>query len=277
MEKKLILIDVDGTLCTHDGSILDSTKTAIKKAHEQGHLLYLCTGRAVAEIVDEIAALGFDGIVASSGGYIEADGKTIKHESISTDDVKDIIQYYHEHKIEYYLECNDGIYGSDRCEEKILEVTSNYFKKDKADEFQWFLDLLKPLDENTLNRIEVNKISFINTTTSFEDLEKQFGEKYELVQSTVISFGEYSGELGIKGISKKNGIEELLEYLNFDKKNTVAIGDGYNDIPMFEACAYTIAMGNATQELKDIADEVTDDVDQNGFYNSFRRNGFISD
>ena len=64
--------------------------------------------------------------------------------------------------------------------------------------------------------------------------------------------------------------EKLLEFLEVDKADTIAFGDGYNDMEMLEFAGKGVAMGNAVEELKKIADYVTDSVEQDGIYRAMR-------
>jgi len=79
----------------------------------------------------------------------------------------------------------------------------------------------------------------------------------------------------VPDIHKATAIEILLKHLNIDVKDTIALGDGMNDVEMFEFCTLGIAMGNAKQGLKEIADEITDTHDEGGIYNSFKKYGLI--
>lgn len=67
---------------------------------------------------------------------------------------------------------------------------------------------------------------------------------------------------------KQNGIREVLKHYDIQPEETMAFGDGHNDIDMFEFVGLSIAMGNATQELKEVASDVTDDIDHDGIYNA---------
>lgn len=92
-----------------------------------------------------------------------------------------------------------------------------------------------------------------------------------MIPSTVSAFGENSGELSIIGIHKALAIETLLKYLNLSKEDTFAYGDGINDAEMIEYVNIGVAMGNAKEELKKVADDVTDAHDEDGIYNSFKK------
>lgn len=71
--------------------------------------------------------------------------------------------------------------------------------------------------------------------------------------------------------NKGNAIKVLSDYYYIDISNTIAIGDGLNDYSMLSTAGYGIAMGNAVNELKTIADVITDDYDQDGFYHAVNR------
>lgn len=100
----------------------------------------------------------------------------------------------------------------------------------------------------------------LDSYQDFLDTQKQFPD---LESGTWGGKGEEAlfGDLGVKGITKANAIEHLLNYLNADKADTIAFGDAKIDIPMLEYCAYGVAMGSGGKEIKEMADYVTDDVD----------------
>ena len=83
MGKKLIFLDVDGTLTDYDNHIPASAAAAIRKARANGHRVYLCTGRSKAEIYDEIWAIGLDGMIGGNGCYAEEHGRVLFHQTLS--------------------------------------------------------------------------------------------------------------------------------------------------------------------------------------------------
>jgi hydroxymethylpyrimidine pyrophosphatase-like HAD family hydrolase len=85
-----------------------------------------------------------------------------------------------------------------------------------------------------------------------------------------------SGELTQENVHKGKAILELALYLGVSQKDTIAIGDSANDMEMLETAGVGIAMGNASPEVKDAADEVTGSVREEGVYQAFVKHGLSS-
>ena len=79
----------------------------------------------------------------------------------------------------------------------------------------------------------------------------------------------FNGEIIPKGIDKGRGMELVCQYYGASMQDTIAFGDSMNDYEILQHCQLGIAMGNAVQQLKDVADDITDSVTDNGIYNSF--------
>ncbi|HSK34496.1 MAG TPA: HAD hydrolase family protein, partial [Propionicimonas sp.] len=104
----------------------------------------------------------------------------------------------------------------------------------------------------------------------------EFADRFEVIPTSVPLFGPNSGEMMLPGVNKATGIELLLEHLGIDRADTIGIGDSYNDLEMLEHVAIGVAMGNAPDPVKHVADEVTAGVDEDGVHLSFLRHGLIS-
>lgn len=281
MDNKLIFIDVDGTLCDLAGEVPKSAKEAIKLARNNGHLVYICTGRSKPEITEDILSIGFDGMICAGGGYVEIDGETLMHKKMPEELVIKLIDYFEKHNIAYYIESNDGLFGSKNCKETILEkVTSGILKNSKGyedakEDIKWFFEVLDKCKGKKIDYNNVNKISFISNGHPYEEVFNTFNEELELYRNTVPQFGSESGEIGIKGINKYTAIEQVMGHLSIDKINTLAYGDGENDIEMFRCVNYGVAMENAKPKLLKVADEVTYTASNDGIYFSFKKNNLI--
>lgn len=275
MGKKIIFLDVDGTLVNDNGIIPESAKLAVKEARNNGHYIFLCTGRSKAELFEHIMGIGFDGVIAAAGGYIEHENTVVMHKKVKNEDVKHLVTYFDENNINFYLESNGGLFASKNCKNHLREIIFGdpnldvKVREELEEGINPFIECL--IEGEDLIRDDINKISFLGSSISIETIKKEFSSKFNVISSTVPIFGENSGELSLPGIHKALAIEILLDHLSLSKEDTFAYGDGINDTEMLEFVKVGVAMGNAKEELKKISDDVTDTHDENGIYNSFKK------
>ena len=277
--KKVIFMDIDGTLVNENGVIPQSAKLGVQKARENGHLVFICTGRSKVEIFPEILEVGFDGIIGAAGGYIEVEEEVVLHEKVNKEDLHHLVEFFDKYGIDFYLESNGGLFASRNCKNHIRAIVEKMIsenpeaKEEIEKGLQPFHDIL--LEGQDLFRDDVNKISFLGSDLPFEAIKREFQSKFMVIPSTVPAFGENSGELSVLGIHKATAIEKLIEHLDLPKENTYAYGDGINDIEMLQFVQYGIAMGNAKEAVKKAADDITDTHDEGGIFNSFKKYGLI--
>ena len=93
MTRKIIFLDVDGTIIDYDNHIPESAVTVIRQAREKGHLVYVCTGRSKAEMPPEIWDIGFDGMIGGNGSYVEHEEEVILHQLIPRDVAKRLVDW----------------------------------------------------------------------------------------------------------------------------------------------------------------------------------------
>lgn len=281
MTKKVIFVDVDGTLVNDDGLVPDSARTAITKARDNGHQVYLCTGRSKPELYESILSIGFDGIIGAGGGYVEVDEKIIYHKKVADEDVVHMVDFFNEKQLDFYLESNGGLFASQNLEAHLDKLIYGDVENDpiarekKVNNPHPFMESLT-YGETNLYRTDVNKACFLeNKAVPFEEIKNEFSGKFEVMHCTVPIFGDDSGELMAPNIHKATAIELLLKYIGRNKKDTIGIGDGMNDAEMLTYCETGIAMGNAKEALKLLANEVTASVDEDGLYVSFEKHGLL--
>ncbi len=277
---KIIFLDVDGTLVDYHNRVPESAVKAIQQARQNGHYVFVCTGRSRAEMQPELWDIGLDGMIGGNGSYVEHNGQVIMHQLISKEDAKAIVDWLHEHGLEFYLESNNGLFASKNFKEVARPVMRQYAlsKGRTAAEVEHMEaeDVLHGLIYGgELYRDDLNKVSFIlNSYQDHLDSAKVFPH---LKTGTWGGRGETAlfGDLGVKDITKAHAIDVLLEHLQADKKDTIAFGDAKVDIPMLEYCEIGVSMGNGGSEILAMADMVTDDVEEDGLYNAFEKLGLI--
>ena len=271
--RKIIFLDVDGTLVDYNNHLPESAKYAIQKARENGHLFYACTGRSRAEMPEFIWDIGLDGMIGGNGSYVEHHGQVVMHQLIPEDEARRIVDWLHERGLEFYLESNNGLFASEHFKEAARPVLRQYAlgkgKTEKEVADQEAEDVLHGIVYGgNLYRDDLNKVSFI--LKSIDDHEVSKLAFPDLKAGTWGGVGETAlfGDLGVKDITKAHAIDVLLSYLKADRKDTIAFGDAKVDIPMLDYCDVGVAMGNGGAEILAMADLVTAAVDD-GLYKAF--------
>ncbi len=283
MSKKIIFFDVDGTLVDVRPSreyIPNSTIKAIQKTRQAGNLCFLCTGRSKAEIYPHILEVGFDGIIGAGGGFVEIGNQMLYHKKVSQDAINHVINYFQYHHFDYYLESNGGLYASEHLIPRLESIIYGDLEHDeqarrkKEQAPNHFIESLK--ENFDLHRDDVNKICFLeHENISFDCVKNEFCQEFNVIPCTVPLFGKNSGELSVEGVNKSSAINAVIQHLHIPIENTYAFGDGLNDIDMLTYCKHGIAVGNAHPDLKNIADEVTEDIANDGIYNCMKKHHLI--
>ncbi|HEM6136666.1 TPA: HAD family hydrolase [Streptococcus suis] len=277
---KLIFLDVDGTLVDYHNRIPESAIRAIRQARENGHLVYVCTGRSRAEMQPELWEIGLDGMIGGNGSYVEHQGQVIMHQLLSEEDSRAIVDWLHERGLEFYLESNNGLFASENFRERARETLRIYSmnKGKTAEEVadQEVEDVIHGMIfDGQLYRDDLNKVSFV--LNSYQDHLDSKAAFPNLVANTWGGRGESAlfGDLGVKDIDKAHAISVLLDHLGASQADTIAFGDAKIDISMLDYCAIGVAMGNGGAEILAMADMITDDVEEDGLYNAFEKLGLL--
>ena len=274
VSKKIIFLDIDGTLTGYDGWIPPSVITACREARRRGHLLYICSGRPQLMINKEILDIGFDGVISAGGAYIEAGNNIILNAMIPIETVKNITSYLNLHNCGFLLEKNDIVFSNTYLVthwENIIKCNQSLQTDIK------FIDFIAKITKNQLPENPgiyhyegVNKMVFIeNDNVSFDVIQQALGNTCEIFRGSVPFCGNKGGEIGPPGIHKGSAVERIAEYHGIPLADTIAFGDSDNDRKMIERVGIGIAMGNASPDLKTIADDVTSSFDADGIYNGF--------
>ena len=107
--KKILFLDVDGTLVDYAGRIPASAVKAVRLAREKGHKVYICTGRSRAEVYPEIWDIGLDGRIGGNGKYIEDGGQVLLHRCLPLRGCRRVVGVVHGWEMGLFLGCKAGV------------------------------------------------------------------------------------------------------------------------------------------------------------------------
>ena len=238
---KALIIDIDGTLMASIRDGLPTTKVteALRKAAKLLHV-GIATQRTMASVIPVIKHLNLSGPSIIAGGAQVIDSKTLKvirEEEIGIDDLKQVIkivnQFRKKHDVPFVIHDN---------EEKDEVWTDAYIPHKPMMAF------VGNLDFNQAGELE-DKLSKIDSI-SVHKVEPWNG-KFGVVVNAALA-------------TKQHGIFEVAKILKINTHEIIGVGDSYNDFPLLMACGLKVAMGNAIDDLKEIADYIAPSVEEDG-------------
>ena len=260
---KYVFFDIDGTLWDDKMIVPESTKLAIKQLQENGHKAFVCTGRAMGNVNDpQFDEIGFDGFIAACGNHVEMDGKVLYERNMSYEDVLAIYESSRQNQLPIIYE------GS-----TYQWMDRNGFEGDSYIAYivENLKDAARFLDDCDLKEVEANKFSaLVNEKTNYPAVEATLSDRFDFMDH-----GDGIIEAVPKGTSKATGIAWLCEHLNIPKEDTYALGDSINDLEMLTFVGHSIAMGNASQVAKDVAEYVTSHIHEDGVLNALKHYDLI--
>lgn len=272
MQTKYIFIDIDGTL--YDNStrrIPDSAKLAISKARQKGHKIFVCTGRSYSGLSQEITDLPIDGFILCCGAHVLIKNNKSEFFSMPKHHIRTIVDFCLNNDIGFALQGvhNNYLYGDG------YQLMMKLHTKDchTYEERQKTMSSKRLLPYNEFKEQEYPFILKISFYTNKINLMQRFITHQ--LDNEIVGYFDHcfkeieSGEFIMKSISKASGIDFVLKEFNASIEDSVSIGDGINDAPMLKHTHLSIAMGNACDELKQIADYVTYSIHDDGFYHAF--------
>ena len=257
MTQKIIFLDVDGTLVDHNTKkISDKTHTVLKKLQDNGHLIVVATGRPLSA-VPKLDDIEFDAYLTFTGSYCCTKDEVIFKNPIPQKDILQLKKNVLDLPTAMSIATLDVIRANkhhDDLYEYLGFASIDYIIEDN------FKALLE--DDVYQAMIPVTKDNhhkLLKDTTDIK-LTGWWPKAIDVVPKT-----------GGKAI----GVKKILNHFKMDEKDAIAFGDGNNDIDMFKAVGHSVAMGNASQDLKNVADAITKSVEYDGIYHYCKEIGLI--
>lgn len=254
---KAVFFDIDGTLVsfkTH--TVPASAQEALKCLREKGIKTFIATGRPKDLMMKAVGFLPFDGFVTLNGShcFTALGGEDIYKGCIPQEDIERLIVYSHRHP----------------------EIPFVF-----VDEEGWFITSSNADVEEVSRLIEISvpPVLPVEAARDREVLQMMgyFGEEKDselfgevLSHCTPMRWHPLFTDIIARGNSKSRGIDKVLAHYGIGLKETMAFGDGGNDIPMLAHVGLGVAMGNASQSVRAVSDYVTTSVDEDGIMNALK-------
>lgn len=263
MKKSAVFFDIDGTLWDYYHTIPESTIQGVRQLRANGHYAFICSGRSRATIrAKELLDIGFDGIVAGCGTYVEYHSEVLLNVLLPWQQIVDTIPIFKERGIGAFYEGCDKLY-----------IDWDFF-----DGEAYAMSFVDELGADCLGADALTPASQINKLSiDYRDSDTQtvldcLSENYQVVVHDL----DKVAELMPKGYSKATGIQWICDYLEIAPERTYAFGDSANDVDMLQYVKHGIAMGDGSSTAKAAADYVTKPMLDGGIYHGLKQFGLIS-
>lgn len=276
MEKKVIIMDVDGTLTNGQKVVTKKTKDALLHAQKQGSILVLASGRPTSGLMGLAHELEMDthhGLLVSYNGSKVVDcesGEVLFNQALSVEEAKAVLEHMKSFdRVRPMIDKDDYMYVNNVYDNWITwkgkpfdviqyESRGGHFKLCEVDDLAAFVDF--PLNK-------------ILTTSDPEYLQAHYQEMMEPFKDTLSCMftGDFYFEFTAQGIDKAKALDTVLIPMGYKQEDMIAFGDGHNDASMIQYAGVGIAMANAVDDLKKVADDITLSNEEDGIAQALYR------
>ena len=246
---KMIAADIDGTLLNDKSEMSERTKTAITRVVGSGALFVVATGRAMRGITAKDFSVLFEEdmpfIVINGASLVMGKSRRVLfNKYLSSDLVEEIFELGSDFGVPMVIRSSEGIWANREC-----EATNGYFALYKSD-MRVIHDIGKLRNEN------IFKVIWFDTPSSITRLQRDMNDYFMgrlNCHSSMPVFLEFVSVDANKG----SALAEVGRLYGVDRSETIAVGDGFNDISMLKYAGLGVAMENAPDEVKAVCDFVT--------------------
>ena len=278
---KLVAVDLDGTLLNQYGEVTENSKRVIKNVTRKGTQVVIASGRSIDSIKNISKEIGASKYIIAGNGAVVYDTKEEKilfENYIPFDKALNIIKICEENSIFYNVYTNKTIVTSSLRYNVLYYYKENLKKEDNKKTSITIVDSIPEYIKNMQDE-KIMKIFICDSTESvFNSIMKKFNEipnvetldvshmsrKVIKKGTTEIPIEYYYTEISMKNVDKWNAIEFLINKLEINKEEVIAIGDNMNDKKMIEEAGLGITMEGSTPAVTEVADYITSDNNNEG-------------
>ena len=274
MNRKLIFLDIDGTLTTPGSNTPpESAMKAVRMAQEKGHKVFLCSGRNPG-MMAPVFVLGFDGAVAGAGGYVFAGDKVLFDCPMKQEEFETGMRLLKENGVFRTIEARDKTWGDEDLGDFLANAGEG-----NSELIRWRKALAEQLNIRPMSEYDGSPIYKIvimcKEMKQLEPAKQALGKDYNFVVQDLAARGCLNGELINRQFDKGRGVRIVADHYGIDIKDTVGFGDSMNDLEMIETVGYSVCMANGSPALQAKSDLVCPAVEEDGLYQAFEQLGLL--
>ena len=259
MNIKAIFFDIDGTIRSFKTkTIPENTANTLRKLKEKGIKIFIATGRAPfhTTFLNDLLDFKFDGYITINGQYCYLEsGEVLNDKILSKEDIKNVLPYFKENKIACDFALLDGAFMN-------LKNSRVKWLEDELGDSERFKE-----DSLAYEKAISEKVYQLNVFVSEEEEEDFLAY---MPSSKAARWTTHFTDVIPKDGGKNTGIDAIISHFGIKLEETMAFGDGGNDIDMLKHAGIGVAMENAGDNVKEIADYITTSVDDDGITHALK-------
>ena len=266
--RRNLFFDVDGTLLPFGQSLPEDTRQALEEASSRGHRIFLSTGRSPAELDGRLSAVHFDGGVYSGGARAFAGGGSVFSSSFSKEEIAHYLNVCRAHGWMALLQTDSRSFCTEAFARAMLSLFERFAGGDIHIANVELVDSLPAMEG-------VTKMLLLAPEGDMEEAHRLLDPGFDIIANTVGVPASLLSEVCQKGVDKAVAMRAILASIGEDVESAIAFGDGSNDIGILMAAGTGVAMGNADECVKSVADYVTLECGKGGIAHALRHFGVI--
>lgn len=278
---KAVFLDIDGTLLTDKRSVSQSTIQVINTLKKKGIIVGLATGRGPRFVLQYMASLSLDLAIVYNGQYIISREQTLFDNPLSPDAIEGLVNYAQKNKLDLSFGTAAGVSGSGimnagsgQLGYRISRMVPDALVDAIIFIFNRLVRWVRPQKKNECSSLFQQPIYQMMMIVSEAETKKLAAE---FPQLSITRSSPYSVDIISQGMSKLKGIEKAGDYYGFTTDQVMAFGDSTNDVEMLAGVRYSVAMGNGSKKVKDVASYVTASNNEDGIYQAALHFGLMEE
>ena len=280
MEVKAVFFDIDGTLVNDRKSVLKSTKEAIKIVKDQGVLVGVATGRGPFFVKDLMDDLDLDFAVTYNGQYIFNKERVLFASPIDKRSLRQIISYAKDNRKEIAMGTRQDVVGSrimsfglSPLSQLVSRFVPKFLTRTVSHSFNRMVSKALPQKEDDLLDL-INQPIYQVLMLMTPEESNQAASEFEYLKFT--RSNPFAADIINQGNSKLEGIRRVGKEYGFDLNQVMAFGDSDNDLEMLAGVGMSVAMGNGSSSVKEVAKHITTSNQEDGIHKALEHFGVLA-